>query len=92
MTENLGCVHEALRSGKVSLDTRGDESQMSKSNSIRRRGNERFSHRTDQVERIFEESLYARYIHVHAYSRKHLVNFHRERRREIEGETFLSNE
>ena len=32
---------------------RGDESQMSKSNSTRHRGNERFSYRTDQIERIF---------------------------------------
>ena len=67
MTENLGCVHEASRSEKVSLDTRGDESQMSKSNSTRHRGNERFSYRTDQVEQIFEEFLFARYLRTHAY-------------------------
>lgn len=77
MTENLGCVHEASRSEKVSLDTRGDESQMSKSNSTRHRGNERFSYRTDQVERfsyrtdqieqIFEEFLFARYVRTYAY-------------------------
>lgn len=67
MTENLGCVHEASGSEKVSLDTRGDESQMSKSNSTRHRGNERFSYRTDQVEQIFEEFLFARYVRTYAY-------------------------
>lgn len=68
-TENPGCVHRASGSWDVSFDIRGVESQMSKSNSARYRGDERFLYRTDQVERIFEEFsfLEVRIYHIHTY-------------------------